>query len=71
MELGSQICKNINPLCNNCPISYDCKSNQMGIQNLFPKKIKKKKKQLVKVVKKPDENLVLKKEIDIKAKEKI
>lgn len=50
MELGSQICKNINPLCNNCPISYDCKSNQMGIQNLFPKKIKKKKKQLVKVV---------------------
>jgi len=50
MELGSQICKNTNPLCNDCPINYNCKSNQMGIQSLFPKRIKKKKKPLIKVV---------------------
>ena len=50
MELGSQICKNINPLCFDCPINSFCKSKMMGVQKKFPKKIKAKSVPLIKVV---------------------
>ena len=61
MELGALICKPINPLCNQCPISRNCKSLQKKDFNLT-KKIKKNidKYFLLKVYKKDQRYLLIK-----------
>jgi len=50
MELGSQICKKLNPLCNKCPINIFCKSYEDNSQNQYPKVQIKKKPVLIEVV---------------------
>ena len=40
MDLGSIVCKAIQPTCHKCPVSDDCKSFNSGTVNLYPKKIK-------------------------------
>ena len=61
MELGALICKPINPLCNQCPISRNCKSLQKKDFNLT-KNIKKNidKYFLLKVYKKDQKYLLIK-----------
>ena len=61
MELGALICKPINPLCNQCPISRNCKSLQKKDFNLT-KNIKKNidKYFLLKVYKKDKKYLLIK-----------
>jgi len=61
MELGALICKPINPLCNQCPISRNCKSLQKKDFNLT-KNIKKNidKYFLLKVYKKDQRYLLIK-----------
>ena len=61
MELGALICKPINPLCNQCPISRNCKSLQKKDFNLT-KSIKKNidKYFLLKVYKKDQKYLLIK-----------
>jgi len=61
MELGALICKPINPLCNQCPISRNCKSLQKKDFNLT-KKIKRNidKYFLLKVYKKDQRYLLIK-----------
>ena len=61
MELGALICKPINPLCNQCPISRNCKSLQKKDFNLT-KSIKKNidKYFLLKVYKKDQRYLLIK-----------
>ena len=61
MELGALICKPINPLCNQCPISRNCKSLQKKDFNLT-KSIKKNidKYFLLKVYKKDKKYLLIK-----------
>jgi len=61
MELGALICKPINPLCNQCPISSNCKSLQKKDFNLT-KKIKRNidKYFLLKVYKKDQRYLLIK-----------
>ena len=61
MELGALICKPINPLCNQCPISRNCKSFQKKDFNLT-KSIKKSidKYFLLKVYKKNQRYLLIK-----------
>ena len=61
MELGALICKPINPLCNQCPISRNCKSLQKKDFNLT-KNIKKNidKYFLLKVYKKNQRYLLIK-----------
>ena len=44
MDLGRYICKPKNPLCNLCPITFDCKSYKNQSQNKFPIKENKKPK---------------------------
>ena len=61
MELGALICKPINPLCNQCPISQNCKSLKKKDFNLT-KSIKKNKDKyfLLKVYKKNERYLLIK-----------
>ena len=61
MELGALICKPINPLCNQCPISKKCKSFQKKDFNLT-KSFKKNKDKyfLLKVYKKNQKYLLIK-----------
>ena len=61
MELGALICKPINPLCNQCPISRNCKSLQKKDFNLT-KRIKRNidKYFLLKVYKKDQRYLLIK-----------
>ena len=61
MELGALICKPINPLCNQCPISNKCKSFQKKDFNLT-KNIKKNKNKyfILKVFKKNQRYLLIK-----------
>ena len=61
MELGALICKPINPLCNQCPISKKCKSLQKNDFNLA-KNVKKNidKYFLLKVYKKDRRYLLIK-----------
>ena len=61
MELGALICKPINPLCNQCPISKKCKSFQKKDFNLT-KSFKKNKDKyfLLKVYKKNQRYLLIK-----------
>ena len=61
MELGALICKPINPLCNKCPISYNCISFKKNDFN-FKKIVKKNKEKyfLVKVYKKNKKYLLVK-----------
>jgi len=61
MELGALICKPINPLCNHCPISNNCKSLQKKDFNVT-KKIKRNKDKyfLLKVFKKNQKYLLIK-----------
>lgn len=41
MDLGSEICKPKNPLCESCPLNKDCIAFSLGKINLFPVKTKK------------------------------
>lgn len=41
MDLGSEICKPRNPLCENCPLNEDCLAFNLGKIPLFPVKTKK------------------------------
>ena len=50
MELGSQICKKVKPLCNQCPISNYCNSYKDNSQNEYPKIKIRKKPPLIEVV---------------------
>ena len=61
MELGALICKPINPLCNQCPISKKCKSYQKKDFDLT-KSLKKNKDKyfLLKVYKKNQRYLLIK-----------
>jgi len=61
MELGALICKPTNPLCNQCPISKNCKSFQKKDFDLT-KKIKKNKDKyfILKVYKKNQRYLLIK-----------
>ena len=61
MELGALICRPINPLCNQCPISNKCKSLYKKDFNLT-KSIKKNKEKyfLLKVFKKNQRYLLIK-----------
>ena len=43
MDLGSEICKPKNPLCDFCPLNNDCLAFQSGTINNFPLKTKKTK----------------------------
>ncbi len=43
MDLGSEICKPINPLCSECPLNKDCVAYLTGTTALFPVKTKKTK----------------------------
>lgn len=43
MDLGSEICKPKNPLCEQCPLQKDCLANQFHQTSQFPKKLKKTK----------------------------
>jgi len=61
MELGALICKPINPLCNQCPISRNCKSLQKKDFNLTKNKKKNIDKYfLLKVYKKDQRYLLIK-----------
>lgn len=44
MELGALICKPKNPLCQQCPLSRDCKAHQFDRQDQYPKLPIKKEK---------------------------
>ncbi len=61
MELGALICKPKNPLCNQCPISINCKSYKKKDFNLS-KRVKKNKKKyfILKVYKKNQSYLLIK-----------
>lgn len=41
MELGSEICTNSTPQCENCPVHQHCRSLALGLQNELPKSAKK------------------------------
>lgn len=41
MDLGSEICKPRNPLCENCPLNSDCLAFNLGKISFFPVKTKK------------------------------
>ena len=41
MEVGALVCFPINPLCNKCPLSYQCKALKNGNPELYPNKIKR------------------------------
>jgi len=43
MELGALICKPKNPDCENCPIGNDCQARQLGLQDLRPVMLPRKK----------------------------
>mgnify|MGYP001417636038 FL=1 len=61
MELGALICKPINPLCEKCPVSKNCKS--LAKQDFILNKIKKDNKDkyfLLKVYKKNNKYLLVK-----------
>jgi A/G-specific adenine glycosylase len=61
MELGALVCKPNNPLCNQCPISKNCKS--FKLQDFVLTKIKKNNKDkffLLKVYKKNNQYLLIK-----------
>ena len=61
MELGALICKPINPLCNQCPISKKCKSFQKNDFEVTKKNKKNKDKYFVlKVFKKNQKYLLIK-----------
>jgi len=61
MELGALICKPNNPLCNQCPISKNCKSYKKKDFNLVKKiKINKNKYFILKVYKKNQRYLLIK-----------
>ena len=61
MELGALICKPTNPLCNQCPISKNCKSFQRKDFDLTKKTKKKKEKYFIlKVYKKNQRYLLIK-----------
>jgi len=42
MDLGSLICQPRNPSCESCPLKTDCVANEKKIQEMLPKKKKKK-----------------------------
>ncbi len=47
MELGSQICKPISPMCHRCPLNTKCKAYSLNLPENYPdKKIRKKNKLL-------------------------
>lgn len=43
MDLGSEICKPKNPICNSCPIHEKCLAHQTGKEDFYPVKLKKTK----------------------------
>ena len=61
MELGALICKPINPLCNQCPISKNCKSYKKKDFSLS-KNVKRNKEKyfILKVYKKNQKYLLIK-----------
>tara|TARA_B100001113_G_C20647976_1_gene422213 strand:- start:131 stop:556 length:426 start_codon:yes stop_codon:yes gene_type:complete len=59
MELGALICKPINPLCNQCPISKNCKSLQKKDFNLTKNNKKNIDKYFLLKVYKKDQNYLL------------
>jgi len=61
MELGALVCKPINPLCNQCPISMKCKSLQKRDFDLTKNNKKNKNKYFIlKVFKKNQRYLLIK-----------
>jgi A/G-specific adenine glycosylase len=50
MELGALVCKPKKPLCSVCPIKFHCRANQAGHVDQFPKRIRKSKTPLHKIV---------------------
>tara|TARA_B110000003_G_scaffold230532_1_gene232607 strand:- start:207 stop:632 length:426 start_codon:yes stop_codon:yes gene_type:complete len=59
MELGALICKPTNPLCNQCPISKNCKSLQKKDFNLTKNNKKNIDKYFLLKVYKKDQNYLL------------
>ncbi|WP_300670791.1 A/G-specific adenine glycosylase [Soonwooa sp.] len=43
MDLGSEVCKPKNPLCQDCPLKEDCRTFAIGKMDQFPVKLKKTK----------------------------
>ncbi|MCA9136941.1 MAG: A/G-specific adenine glycosylase [Planctomycetales bacterium] len=41
MELGSLVCLPRNPDCDSCPVRGHCRTNELGLQDLIPGKIKR------------------------------
>ena len=61
MELGALVCRPKNPLCNQCPLTKNCKSFKKNDFEIIKKKVKKIDKfYLIKVYKKNNQFLLIK-----------